>query len=114
MPPHVAEPRGTEDGIDECMHDCVAVGVTEQSSGVWNQDATQHQRPPRDEAVRVDAMADSRGHRTSSTNERSRTRSCGNVILKLRGSPSTTVTATPIASTSAASSPAVIPCVAAF
>ena len=92
VPAHVAEPGRAEDRVDERVHHRVAVGVTEQAAAVGDQDASEHQRPPGDEAVRVDAMTDPRGHRTSSSSERSRTRSCGNVILKLRGSPGTTVT----------------------
>ena len=45
------------------VHHRVAVGVAEQAAAVRDQDAAEHQMPARDEPVRVDAVADSRGHR---------------------------------------------------
>src|ERR1700675_2442623 len=58
VPAHVAEPGRSEDGVDERMHHGVAVRMTEQTPPVRNQDAAEHQRPPGDEPVRVDAMTD--------------------------------------------------------
>src|SRR5579863_3657615 len=114
VPTHVAKAGRAKECVDEGVDDGIAVRMPEEPSVVRDEHAPEHEASSWDEAMGIDAVTDPRGHRaSSSSSDRSRTRSCGNVILKLRGSPGTTVTGTPIASTSAASSPAVIPCVAA-
>ena len=77
-------------------------------AGALDHNAAQHERAVRvlGEAVDVDALADAHAHRpaAAASSALGRRRSSGSVILRLPGSPGTTRTVPPSASTSMASS----------
>lgn len=104
VPPHIPKPGGAEQRITERMDNRVTVGVTLKTDIVRNVNASKPQLPPGNQAMNVDAVAHAKRH--DPRIPRSHTRSSGTVILRLRGSPSTTATGWPRASTSTQSSEA--------
>ena len=105
----VAESHRAEDGIGQGMADGVGIAVPAQPPCPLNDDAPQHQGPVRivGEAVDVDALSDAHAHPLRRCSAVSR--SAGVVIFRFRGSPGTTRTVAPSASTNAASSVASLP-----
>ena len=43
MPAHIAEARRAEDGVDERVHDRIAVRVPQQAAVVGDEDSAEHQ-----------------------------------------------------------------------
>ncbi len=105
----VTEPYGAEHGIGQGMAHGVGVAVAAEPPRPLYGDAAQHQGPVGivGETVDVDALSDAHAHPLKRCSAVSR--SAGVVIFRLRGSPGTTRTVAPSASTNAASSVASAP-----
>ncbi len=58
----VAQRRGAEQGVGHGVEDHVGVGMAEQAQRVVYFDATQDQRPPRHESMRVMSQSDAHGN----------------------------------------------------
>ena len=101
----VAKAGGGEEGVYDCVGHDIGVTVPGKPTFTVEPHAAQHQRPARvvAEGVDVDTLSDAHGthvrHSTSATS-----RSVGDVTFRLAGSPSTSTTFPPAASTSDASS----------
>ena len=107
VPAEVSQADGTEHGVGQRVAHRVGVTVAPEAACALDDDAAQHERPVRvlGEAVDVDPLADAHGQSFPDARWRSAARrSSGVVILKFPGSPGTTRTAAPSASTSTASS----------
>ena len=112
MAPQVAHAEGAQERTGHGVQQDVPVGVPLEAALVGNHHTSQPQRPTFHEAVRIDALSDP--HRRSSSARSARSRSSGSVILRLPGSPSTTSTGMPNASTSCAQSVPSRPSASAF
>ena len=102
----VAEPGRAEERVGDGVGDHVGVAVAGQAALAGERHAAEHERPPRvvGERVDVEALPDPHRHRSSAND-----RSTGVVIFRFAGSPSTSTTLPPAASTSEASSVASAP-----
>src|SRR5262249_15270231 len=104
----VAQAGGAEQGIGDRVRDHVGVAVAGETALVGKLASAEDQspRPVVREPVDVEALAHTheRHRRSSATRSRAQSRSSGTVNLRLSGSPGTTTTRPPMASTSDASS----------
>src|SRR5262249_2831028 len=101
------EPRGAEHGVGDRVEQRISVRVTPQPPGVRDLDASQTQRPPRRERMRIEAQPYSHGNTLpprALTSASASSRSSGPVILKPARETGTIATGIPAASHSAASS----------
>ena len=107
VPAQVAQADRAQHGVGQRVAHGVGVAVTAQAAAALDDDAAQDERSMRvlGEAVDVDPLADAHAHPSRSASRRSAApRSSGSVILRLPGSPGTTCTVPPSASTNMASS----------
>ena len=103
----IAQAGGPEECVGRGVRDGIGIAVAVQPALPGKRHAAEHQGAVRivGEAVDVEALADPNRHqRPSSTRRRAQARSSGTVSLRLSGSPGTTTTRPPQASTNAASS----------
>ena len=97
--PEVAQRGRPEQRVGDGVEDDVAIGVAVEARGSGDLDAAEHQRTARPKRMAV--VADPGARRRARRGSRpTRARSPGTVTLRFAGSPGTTCTGTPVASSS--------------